>query len=88
MGTTYTKAQVKNLQTKVFAAMTAKGAVQVKAYLKENAITKLQEIDPNIKPSDVSQTKAFNSHQAPVDRIVEVDAYKELFTIEYDNDRI
>lgn len=82
---TYTKAESKKLQTKVFSAMTSKGSIQVKAYLKENALTRLQKVDSNISLEDISVVNTHNSHQASVDKIVEVDPHKELFAIEYDN---
>jgi hypothetical protein len=82
----YTKAEIKKLQTRVFSAMTSKGSVQIKAYLKENALIRLKAVDSNISLEDISVVNAHNSHQASVDKIVEIDPYNELFAIEYDND--
>jgi len=85
---TYTKKQAELLRPSIYSAYSeyCRAYVQVKAYLKENAIASLQKTDPNIKESDVKKTGFVNSHQSPVDRIVDEDVFKGTFKIVLDSD--
>ena len=85
---TYTKKQAQLLKTAIYSAYSEKcGAfVQVKAYLKENAITALQNIDSDILAERVKKTSFINSHMSPVDRIVDADVYNETFKIVLDKE--
>lgn len=67
---TYTEKQVKFLQPKVFAIDTENGQIQIKAYLKENAVKEFQKQEPSTSEKDVKEVRAFNSHQSSVDEIV------------------
>lgn len=69
---TYTKQQAEKLQPKVFAYDSPNGQIQIKAYLKENAMISFCANHPEleIKEEDVRVVRAFNSHQSPVDQVV------------------
>jgi len=84
----YTKKQADLLRPSIYSAYSeyCRAYVQVKAYLKENAIASLQKTDPNIKESDVKKTGFINSHQSPVDRIVDAGIFNETFKIVLDSD--
>lgn len=85
---TYTKKQVQMLKPSVFSAYSEKkrASIQVKAYLKENAISALQNIDSDILAESVKKTSVINSHQSPVDRIVDADIFEGTFKIEIDKE--
>lgn len=59
---------------KVFAAWVNGTWTEVKAFSKANAYTRLNQLDSNVKMSDVKKTDSKNSHQAPVEEL-----YPELF---------
>ena len=67
----YSESQVKKLKPKVFSALAIKGGIQVKAYLKENAFSRIQEFDNLVQECDVRLSQSINSHQSPCDQIVE-----------------
>jgi hypothetical protein len=60
-------------KAKVFGAVINGTWTEVKAYKKENAVKRLQQIDGSIKSNGVSKTKSINSHQGVVE-----DLYPEL----------
>lgn len=85
---TYSKKQAQLLKTAIYSAYSEKkrASIQVKAYLKENAITALQNIDSHILPETVKKTSFVNSHVSSVDRIVDADVYNETFKIVLDKE--
>ncbi len=55
--------------SKVFTAEVNGTFTQIKAYKKVNAVTRFQQLDATIKPSDVKMIKVQNSHQAPIEEL-------------------
>jgi hypothetical protein len=60
-------------KAKVFSAEVNGTFTQVKAYKKTNAVARFQQLDSNVKASDVRMINAQNSHQVPVE-----DLYPEI----------
>lgn len=56
-------------KAKVFSANVNGTFTQIKAYKKENAVARFQQLDASIKKSDVRVTNAQNSHQACVENV-------------------
>lgn len=69
---TYSKRQLQRFKPKVFCTVIDETPVYVKAYLKENAVRRLQEINPNVNHRRVHWAHGMNSHQATVDELIEV----------------
>jgi hypothetical protein len=58
----------------VYSAEVKGTFTQIKAYKKENAVKRFQQLDENIRMENVKKINAYNSHQAPVEEL-----YPELF---------
>ena len=56
-------------KAKVFGTEANGTWTEVKAYKKENAVKRLQQIDASVKSKNVVRTNSINSHQAPVEDI-------------------
>ena len=54
-------------KAKIYSAWCKGKLTFVKAYLKANAVIRLQQIDPTVKAKDVHLSKIVNSHQSPVE---------------------
>ncbi len=60
-------------KAKVFQAEVNGTFTQIKAYKKANAIARFQQLDSNVKASDVKMINSKNSHQSCVE-----DLYPEI----------
>lgn len=70
---TYTQKEKSQMRLKTWSVTTADGGIQVKAYLKSNAVERLQKIDPAITADAVTLYRGIpSSHQGSCDSFVEV----------------
>ena len=56
-------------KAKIYSAWCKGIPTFVKAYLKANAVIRLQQIDPTVKAKDVHLSKMINSHQSAVEEL-------------------
>lgn len=56
-------------KAKVYAAFANGTWTEIKAYKKENAIRRFQQLDPKVSVRGVTVTTSTNSHQAPVEEL-------------------
>lgn len=74
---TYNKKQTEGLKIKTFTATGKNGSIQVKAYLKDNAVERIQEWDNTITEDQVTIYKGISSsHQTSVDEIVQLSQFE------------
>lgn len=78
---TYNGNEIKGLHPKSWAAWCNGTTTIVKAYLKENAVKRFQEIDLAVIESDVYLYHSINSGAAPVDEVKELqfDTYQIVY---------
>ena len=74
---TYNKKQIEGLKIKTFTATGKNGSIQVKAYLKDNAVKEIQKWDNSITEEQITLFRGVpSSHQTSVDKIVQVSQFE------------